>query len=97
MGRFLGVERRPEGMREAADSIRSFAAYVMPHQFDSVEGWELQNLLLVAACMVDAAIARCESRGVHFRSDFPSPDDENWRRRIQLCRCHAGDLDVSAG
>ncbi len=91
MGRLVGVERRPQELREAADSIHSLAAYVMPHQFDNVEGWELQNLLLVASCIVDAAIARCESRGVHFRSDFPTTDDDNWRRHLTL------QIDINGG
>ncbi len=91
MGRLAGVQRHAEGLREAADSIRSFAAYVMPHQFNTVEGWELQNLLLTASCMVDAAFARNESRGVHFRSDFPKPDDQNWRRHLTI------QIDVDGG
>jgi L-aspartate oxidase len=91
MGRLAGVERRAAGLQEAADSIRSFAAYAMPHQFDDVEGWELQNLLLVASCIVDAAIARTESRGVHFRNDFPNTDNENWRRHLTM------QIDVDGG
>jgi len=91
MGRLAGVERNAEGLREAADSIRSFAAYVMPHQFDSLEGWELQNLLVTASLMVDAALARNESRGVHFRSDFPTADDEHWRRHLTM------QIDVDGG
>ncbi|MFK8114046.1 MAG: FAD-binding protein, partial [Rubripirellula sp.] len=91
MGRLAGVERHADGLREAADSIRSFTAYVMPHQFHSVEGWELQNLLLVASCMVDSALARTESRGVHFRNDFPKPDNENWRRHLTM------QIDVDGG
>ena len=91
MGRLAGVERNAEGLQEAADSIRSFAAYVMPHQFDGVEGWELQNLLLMASCIVDAALVRAESRGVHFRSDFPKPDDQNWRRHLSM------KIDVDGG
>ena len=84
MGRLASVERNAEGLLEAADSIRSFAAYVMQHQFNSVEGWELQNLLQTASCIVDAALVRTESRGVHFRSDFPNPNDENWRRHLKI-------------
>ncbi|WP_442505925.1 L-aspartate oxidase [Novipirellula sp. SH528] len=82
MGRWAGVERNASELREAEDSIRSFAAYVMSRQFDTVEGWELQNMLLVASCVVRSALARTESRGVHFRSDFPQVDDENWRRHL---------------
>ncbi|QDT03912.1 L-aspartate oxidase [Rubripirellula lacrimiformis] len=84
MGRLAGVERTEQGLREAEDSIRSFAAYVMPHQFTSVEGWELQNLLLTASFIVDAAQVRNESRGVHFRSDFPVPDDDHWRCHLTM-------------
>ncbi|TWU45048.1 L-aspartate oxidase [Novipirellula aureliae] len=91
MGRLAGVERNAPELREAADSIRSFAAYVMPRQFNQVEGWELQNLLVVASCIVRAALARTESRGVHFRSDYPKCDDENWRRHLTL------QIDVDGG
>ncbi len=91
MGRLAGVERNFDGLREAADSIRSFAAYVMPHQFDSVEGWELQNMLTTASCIVDAALERSESRGVHFRSDFPEVDDAHWRRHLTI------QIDVAGG
>jgi L-aspartate oxidase len=91
MGRLAGVQRSATGLREASDSIRSFAAYVMPHQFSSVEGWELQNLLVTAFCIVEAALARTESRGVHFRSDFPNPRDDQWRRHLMI------KIDVEGG
>ncbi len=91
MGRLAGVQRDAAGLREAAESIRSFAAYVMPFQFDSVEGWELQNLLTMASCMVSSALARTESRGVHFRSDYPVPNDAQWRRHVTI------QVDVDGG
>ncbi|WP_146406862.1 L-aspartate oxidase [Allorhodopirellula heiligendammensis] len=91
MGRRVGVQRDAEGLAQAHEQIRSLSAYVMPHQFDSVEGWELQNLLLTASAMTAAALSRCESRGVHFRSDFPEADNENWR-------CHqTQQIDVDGG
>ena len=37
-------------------------------------GWELQNMLLVAQLVIASAAVRNESRGVHFRSDFPETD-----------------------
>jgi L-aspartate oxidase len=42
---------------------------------------ELGNALLVARSVVRAAMARTESRGAHFRSDFPHPS-ECWRQSI---------------
>ena len=91
MGRLVGVQRDAKGLQEAADSLRSFAAYVMAHQFHDIDGWELQNLLTTAAIMVDSALARTESRGVHFRDDHPKPDDDHWRRHITV------QIDVDGG
>ncbi len=84
MGRLVGVQRDAEGLREAAAAVDSFSSYVMRHQFDVVAGWELQNLLCTAQMMTRAALARTESRGVHFRLDHPAVDDEHWRRHITL-------------
>ena len=84
MGRLVGVHRDADGLQEAADSVRALAAYVMNHQFDTVEGWELQNLLTTASIMIVSAIERTESRGVHFRSDYPQRDDSNWRRHLTV-------------
>lgn len=42
---------------------------------------ELANLLLAGRLVAEAALTRQESRGAHYRSDFPHPDDA-WRRHI---------------
>ena len=49
-------------------------------------GWETQNMLTVAWCIAVAAAARNESRGVHFRSDFPDVDDAAFSGHITLER-----------
>ena len=36
--------------------------------------WELRNLVDSARSVIDAAAHREESRGVHYRADFPDPD-----------------------
>ncbi len=91
MGRLVGVQRDAVGLSQANEQLRSLSAYVMPHQFDDAQGWELQNLLLTASTMTAASLARCESRGVHFRSDYPEADNENWR-------CHqTQQIDVDGG
>ncbi len=91
MGRRVGVQRDAAGLREAAESIRSFASYVMSRPFHTVEGWELQNLLALAGCIVSSALVRAESRGVHLRQDFPRPDDGQWRRHLTM------QVDVNGG
>ena len=55
---------------------------------------ESANLFLLAAALVDAASAREESRGAHFRSDFPETD-EIWRVRQSLARTEEGTLERS--
>ncbi|MEL6896572.1 MAG: L-aspartate oxidase [Planctomycetota bacterium] len=82
MGRLVGVQRDRDGLQEAAASIESFMAYVMPAQFTNEAGWELQNMLSTASLIVQSALAREESRGVHFRLDHPQPDDEKWRLHL---------------
>jgi succinate dehydrogenase/fumarate reductase flavoprotein subunit len=38
-----------------------------------------RNFLTVATLIARAALWRTESRGAHYRTDFPRPDDEHWR------------------
>ncbi len=84
MGRWVGVQRDEAGLREAAAAVDSFCSYAMQHQFREVAGWELQNLLCTAQMMTRAALARTESRGVHFRLDHQLTDDRNWRRHLTI-------------
>lgn len=84
MARLVGVERSAEGLREAVDALNSVGVYALQRRFDSPEGWELQNMLITARLIATAALARDESRGVHFRRDFPTPDDARWRRHITI-------------
>jgi L-aspartate oxidase len=73
MGRYVGIRRDKEGLAAAAEQVEFWDRYVSLREFSTVQGWELQNMLLVAKLMIQSAMARQESRGVHFRSDFPQP------------------------
>ena len=85
MWRHVGVEREGESLAEALETVEGWCRYVLPRQFAEPQGWQLQNMLEVARLMIQGAVVRCETRGVHFRSDFPeaSPDWQThigWRR-----------------
>ena len=43
-----------------------------------VQYWELEGMLHLAEATVEGAFARKESRGSHFRVDYPNRDDEHW-------------------
>lgn len=86
MWRSAGVQRTGPQLADARRTIRRWCGYVLARQFNDPEGWELQNMLTVARLMVETALAREESRGVHYRNDFPQPDVEHWRRHLVVQR-----------
>jgi succinate dehydrogenase / fumarate reductase, flavoprotein subunit len=57
---------------------------------DLLEAVELGFLLDLAETLVVSALARQESRGGHFREDFPARDDKNWLRHTLARRTDAG-------
>ena len=75
MWRNVGIRRDEAGLKEALEQVDFWDRYVSQREFSSVAGWELQNMLLVARLMIESALARRESRGVHFRSDCPATSE----------------------
>jgi succinate dehydrogenase/fumarate reductase flavoprotein subunit len=58
-----------------------------------VDTIELGNMLHLLKCATISALHRTESRGVHFREDFPHTDNENWFKE-NIIRCEGGALEV---
>jgi L-aspartate oxidase len=58
----------------------------MDKVFEKPFGWETQNMLTISLLMTQAATMRTESRGVHFRSDFPDKNDGDFAKHIELVR-----------
>jgi len=86
MWRAAGIEREEAHLETAEDYVDFWCGYVMDKTFSDVGGWTLQNMLTVAKLILHAARLRQESRGVHFRTDFPELDDQHWNRHITICR-----------
>jgi L-aspartate oxidase len=85
MGRRVGIRRDAAGLEDALHNVDFWCRYVLHRRFDTPEGWELQNMLTVAQLMIRSALQRRETRGVHYRSDFPDSDDARWLRHVQCC------------
>ncbi|HUV64613.1 MAG TPA: L-aspartate oxidase [Sedimentisphaerales bacterium] len=86
MWRNVGITRCDQPLAEAQEIIRFWQRYVMDKIFDAPEGWECQNMLTVCLLMAQSARNRLESRGVHFRRDFPQTDDKNFKNHIEVVR-----------
>jgi L-aspartate oxidase len=84
MWRNVGIIRRARPLTEAQEIIGFWERYVMDKVFDTPQGWECQNMLTVSLLMAQAAEKRRESRGVHFRSDFPDTDDEHFKKHTEI-------------
>jgi L-aspartate oxidase len=82
MTRQMGIVRVQAELAEAQGNVDFWCQYVLPRTFDGRVGWELQNLLTLARLMIFAAMTRTESRGAHFRGDYPHRDDADWQRHI---------------
>jgi succinate dehydrogenase / fumarate reductase flavoprotein subunit len=57
---------------------------------DLLEACELESLLTLAHTILVSALAREESRGAHFREDFPERDDGNWLKHTLIRKTPAG-------
>jgi succinate dehydrogenase / fumarate reductase flavoprotein subunit len=103
MQEHVSICRTETGLREALERIR-----VLQERFrdtglddrgttfnqDLVETWETGCLLDVAEATAASALARTESRGVHYREDYPRRDDANWLKHTLLYRRPDGSHEV---
>src|SRR5689334_23005983 len=82
MWRDVGIMRSG---KELADAIKQLEAIEHPKCEKSGRGsHELRNLHTLAQVMTRAALAREESRGSHYRSDFPFRNDEDLAKHSAL-------------
>jgi succinate dehydrogenase/fumarate reductase flavoprotein subunit len=56
-----------------------------------VRTWEVKSALVVSEAVIRSALMRQESRGAHYRSDFPKLDDKKWKLNIH-CKQKENDI-----
>ncbi len=73
MSKYVGVVRNRSGLKTVLREVETLRQQVPePSQFS--------NILLAARIIIVAALERCESRGAHFRSDFPDTEAQSAHR-----------------
>ena len=74
---YVGIVRTTKRLRRASSRLRSLAEEVQEYYWNykmSCDLIELRNLVLVASLIVDCALSRRESRGLHYVLDYPGLD-----------------------
>ena len=86
----VGIFRHEETLQEAVDELRSLLLQSQQAGLASsrrganpelVAAYRLPRMIKLALCVAEGALARRESRGAHFREDYPRRDDAQWLRR----------------
>ncbi len=90
----VSIERDGEGLEQtlaelqdltvSLESLQSVSQILL--QTTDVEIIEAVNMLNVALMITESALVRTESRGAHYRADFPAQNDTDWYRRVLLTR-----------
>jgi L-aspartate oxidase len=79
----VGIIREGQGLLHAAQTLEGWGK-VLPEPTDR-PSYELNNLVLTGRLVAEAALIREESRGAHFRSDFPLHSSA-WEKHITFTR-----------
>ncbi len=78
----VGIVRTKKRLLDAQDKIKEIYREVIKQGNDAQEVMELINMLQLARLVVESALERTESRGAHYRSDYPKTDDIMWKKNI---------------
>jgi succinate dehydrogenase flavoprotein subunit len=99
MSEKCSVFRNEEGLQEALSELRSLKERYADVAIDDrgslfnsdlMDACELESLLGLAETILLSAIARTESRGAHFREDYPERDDKNWLKHTLIQKTDDG-------
>ena len=85
----VGILREADGLEKALSSLQKVKDELLSRVFarnprELREAVEVINMITVSEMVTRAALYREESRGDHYRFDFPEKDDENWLKHITV-------------
>jgi len=86
---YVGIVRTEKRLMRASTRLRNLLREIQEFYWNfrvSTELLELRNLATVAALIVDCALMRKESRGLHYTLDYPDADDRRWVKKTVLRR-----------
>ncbi|MHC4562383.1 MAG: L-aspartate oxidase [Planctomycetota bacterium] len=85
MWRNVGIVRHGQRLAETLEIVGFWGRYVLDKEFYDPAGWQMQNMLTAAFLISSCAKQRTETRGVHYREDFPETDPA-WARHQRVRR-----------
>lgn len=82
----VGIIRNEAGLKQANAEVERIYSSIA-RGGDQLAYYEVVNMLTVAHIVIQAALWRKESRGGHFRSDYPERDDVRWQKHMSFVNC----------
>ena len=100
----VGVLRNEAGLQSAVDKLQRIREEYendirlrqssLRFNYELIEAMDVLNMIDVGEIITRAALLRNETRGGHYREDYPNRDDKNWLKNI-VVKWEAGEMKLS--